>query len=73
MLFSFVADRPPIFGAIPTARWLRQRRPIMRAADLNCGRENGLEERFQVLEDFKFGTNLDYQKKIEFNIHKRLK
>jgi hypothetical protein len=50
----FFADRPPIFGAIPTARWLRQRRPIMRAADLNCGRENGLEERFQVLEDFKF-------------------
>lgn len=41
-------DRPPIFGAIPTARWIRQRRPIRRAEDLDCGNEDGLHERFQV-------------------------
>ncbi|KAL3103347.1 hypothetical protein niasHS_002533 [Heterodera schachtii] len=38
---------PPIFGGMPTARWLRQRRPISSASNLNCGREDGQNENFE--------------------------
>uniref|UniRef100_A0A183C0L3 MAM domain-containing protein n=1 Tax=Globodera pallida TaxID=36090 RepID=A0A183C0L3_GLOPA len=44
---EWIPYRPPIFGGLPTARWLRQRRPIASASNLNCGREDARDEHFE--------------------------